>query len=287
MTPLRQKMIEDMQLRGLSQRTQEAYVRVVRQLAEHYAKSPAQISEAELRQYFLYLQNERQVSASSCRVALNGVKFLYQTTLRRRWPTLELIRPARTQKLPVILSQAEVRRILDCLRQPHHRTCLSTIYACGLRLLEGVRLQVKQIDSERQVLHLRHAKGGKERYVPLPERTLAVLRRYWLSHRNPVWLFPSGSSGGMATASRPRDESGVQKAFRKALAESGVNKTASVHTLRHSWATHLLEAGVNLRLIQAWLGHKSLTTTALYTHLTIKAEGQASQVINELMADLP
>jgi integrase/recombinase XerD len=263
MTPLRQKMIEDMQLRGLSARTRDSYVRVVRQLAEYYGKSPERISEAELRQYFLYLQTEKQVSASTCHVALNGVKFLYQYTLGRSWPTLEFIRPARAQKLPVILSVAEVQRILGCLRRPPYRVCLSTIYSCGLRLLEGVRLQVDQIDSSRMVLHLRQAKGNKDRYVPLPQRTLELLRGYWISHRNPVWLFPSTRSGGMATASQPRDESGVQKAFRRALADSGVNKTASVHTLRHSWATHLLEAGVNLRLIQTWLGHTSLTTTAI------------------------
>jgi integrase/recombinase XerD len=287
MTPLRQKMIEDMQLRGLARRTQDAYVRVVRQLAEHYGKPPDQLSEEELRQYFLYLQNERQYSSSSCRVALNGIKFLYVTTLRRPWPTLELIRPPKEEKLPVILSQAEVKRILGCLEQPVYRTCLGTIYSCGLRLLEGVQLQVKQIDSDRQVLHLRQAKGRKDRYVPLPKRTLGLLRGYWRSHRNPVWLFPRAKAVEMAIASRPRAESGVQKAFRKALEESGVNKAASVHTLRHSWATHLLEAGVNLRLIQEWLGHKSLTTTAIYTHLTVKAEGQAAEVINELMADLP
>ena len=287
MTPLRQKMIEDMQLRGKSKRTQESYVRVVRQLAEHYGKPPDQFNDEELRQYFLYLQNERHLSSSSCRVALCGLKFLYEVTLGRRWPTLELVQPAKEEKLPVILSRAEVQRILACLRQPVYRTCLGTIYSCGLRLLEGVHLQVQQIDSERQVLHLRQAKGRKDRYVPLPGRTLELLRSYWRSHRNPVWLFPTSRSNGMATASRPRDESGVQKAFRKALEESGVNKAASVHTLRHSWATHLLEAGVNLRLIQEWLGHKSLTTTAIYTHLTIKAQGQASQVIDELMADLP
>ena len=287
MTPLRQRMIEDMQLRGMSKRTQDAYVRVVRQLAEHYGQPPDQISEEELRQYFLYLQNERKYASSSCRVALNGIKFLYVTTLRRSWPTLELIRPPKEEKLPVILSQAEVKRILACLEQPAYRTCLGTIYSCGLRLLEGVHLQVQQIDSERQVLHLRQAKGRQDRYVPLPARTLGMLREYWRSHRHPVWLFPRANSVQMAIASRPRDESGVQKAFRKALEESGVNKAASVHTLRHSWATHLLEAGVNLRLIQEWLGHKSLTTTAIYTHLTVKAEGQASQIINELMADLP
>lgn len=287
MTPLRQKMIEDMQLRGLSARTQDSYVRAVRQLAEHYGKSPDQISEAELRDYFLYLENVKQVSPSTCRVRLNGIKFFYDYRLRRRWPTLTLMRPGRAQKLPVILSVGEVQRILKCVQKAHYRVCLSTIYGCGLRLLEGVRLQVEHIDSERQLLHLRGGKGNKERYVPLPERTLALLRSYWLSHRNRVWLFPSARSGGMATAKRPIDGSGVQKAFRAAVQESGVNKAATVHTLRHSWATHLLEAGVNLRLIQAWLGHKSLNTTALYTHLTLKAEGQALERLNELMAKLP
>jgi integrase/recombinase XerD len=287
MTPLRQKMIEDMQLRGLLPRTQESYVRVVRQLAEHYGKSPAQIGDEELRQYFLYLQNERKYASSSCRVVLCGLKFLYEYTLGRGWPTLELVRPAKEEKLPVILSREEVKCILACLEQPVYRTCLGTIYSCGLRLLEGVQLQVQQIDSERQVLHLRQAKGRKDRYVPLPSRTLGLLRDYWRRHRNPVWLFPRAKSVEMGIASRPRAESGVQKAFRKALDDSGVNKAASVHTLRHSWATHLLEAGVNLRLIQEWLGHKSLTTTAIYTHLTVKAQQQAGQVIDELMAELP
>jgi len=282
MTPLRQKMIDDMQLRGLSERTRDSYVRAVSQLAKHYGKSPERISEAELRQYFLYLEREKEASPSTCRVTLSGLKFLYEYTLRRSWPTLELIRPVHEQKLPVILSVAEVQQILGCLRRPAYRVCLSTIYGCGLRLLEGVRLQVNQIDSDRMVLHLRQAKGNKDRYVPLPQRTLEQLRGYWVSHRHPVWLFPSARDGG-----QPIDESGVQKAFRAALQESGINKAASVHTLRHSWATHLLEAGVNLRLIQAWLGHTSLTTTAIYTHLTVKAEAQATELINALMAELP
>ena len=282
MTPLRQKMIDDMQLRGLSERTRDSYVRAVSQLAEHYGKSPERISEAELRQYFLYLQREKEASPSTCRVTLCGLKFFYEYTLRQPWPMLELIRPVREQKLPVVLSRAEVQQILGCLRRPSYRACLSTIYSCGLRLLEGVRLQVDQIDSSRMVLHLRQAKGNKDRYVPLPQRTLELLRGYWVSHRHPVWLFPSAREWG-----KPLDESGVQKAFRAALQESGVNKAASVHTLRHSWATHLLEAGVNLRLIQAWLGHTSLTTTAIYTHLTVKAEAQAVERINALMAELP
>jgi site-specific recombinase XerD len=282
MTVLRQKMIEDMQLRGLSERTQETYVRVVRQLAEYYHKPPDQLSEAELRQYFLYLKNEKQVARSTCTQALCGLKFFYQQTLHRHWPILDFVRPSREHQLPVVLSRAEVQQILGCLRRPAYRVCLSTIYSCGLRLLEGVRLQVDQIDSQRMVLHLRQAKGNKDRYVPLPQRTLEQLRGYWVSHRQPVWLFPSAKEWG-----QPLDESGVQKAFRAALQESGINKAASVHTLRHSWATHLLEAGVNLRLIQAWLGHTSLTTTAIYTHLTVKAEAQATELINALMAELP
>jgi site-specific recombinase XerD len=157
------------------------------------------------------------------------------------------------------------------------------IYGCGLRLLEGVQLQVRDIDSGRRLLHVRGGKGNKDRYVPLPERTLAQLRGYWLKHRHRQWLFPGQGWGHKG----PMHESGVQKAFRAALQQSGIHKAASVHTLRHSYATHLLEAGVNLRLIQSYLGHDSLATTAIYTHLTYKAEVNAVETINQLMADLP
>lgn len=283
MTALRQKMMEDMQLRGLSARTQEAYVRAVRQLAEHYGKPPDQISEEELRQYFLYLKNGKQASRSTCTQVLCGFKFFYEQTLQRDWPTLSFIRPPREKKLPVILSQEEVRQILGCLRRPHYRVCLSTIYACGLRLSEGIQLQVADIDSARMLLHLRQGKGNQDRYVPLPQRSLELLRSYWLTHRHPTWLFPARR--GQSTA--PLASRGVQDAFHAALQESGIAKRATVHTLRHSWATHLLEAGVNLRLIQTYLGHHSLSTTAIYTHLTQRAEAMAAERLNELMADLP
>ena len=283
MTPLRQKMIEDMQLRGLSERTQDSYVRVVRQLAEYYHQPPDQLSEAELRQYFLYLKNEKQVSRSTCTQALCGLKFLYQQTLQRDWAILDFIRPPQEQKLPVILSVEEVRTVLSRVHQPHYRVCLSTIYACGLRLLEGVHLQVRDIDSDRMLVHVRGGKGNKDRYVPLPDTTLGQLRWHWCRHRHPVWLFP----GRGLSVSEPMDESGVQRAFRAALNESGINKAASVHTLRHSYATHLLEAGVNLRQIQSYLGHDSLATTALYTHLTAKTEVNAVEAIQQLMADRP
>jgi len=283
MTPLRQKMIEDMQLRGLSAWTQDSYVRVVRQLAEYYRKPPDQVTEAELRQYFLYLKNDKQVSRSTSTQALCGLKFLYQHTLQRDWTILDFIRPAQEHKLPVILSVAEVRAVLSQVRQPHYRVCLSTIYGCGLRLLEGVHLQVADIDSGRMLLHVRGGKGNKDRYVPLPERTLDQLRQHWRRHCHPRWLFPGRGLGVRA----PMDESGVQKAFRAALHQSNIAKTASVHTLRHSYATHLLEAGVNLRQIQSYLGHDSLSTTARYTHLTQSGAANAVAVINQMMADLP
>jgi len=292
MTALRQKMIDDMQLHGLSARTQEAYVRAVRQLVEHCHKPPDQIDEEDFRQYFLYLKNVRKVSRSTCTIALCGIKFFYEQTLQRPWHTFELIRPAPEHKLPVVLSVQEVGRILTCVHHPRYRVCLSTIYACGLRLLEGVRLQVKDIDGERKLLHVSQGKGGKDRYVPLPEACLRMLRQYWLTHRNRIWLFPSPQyalkeiTPFEQTACKPMHEVGVQRAFRAALQESGIQKEATVHTLRHSYATHLLEAGLNLRIIQSYLGHASPTTTALYTHLTSTSERPAVEAINELVAGL-
>jgi site-specific recombinase XerD len=278
-------MIEDMQLRGLSEKTQESYLRSVRQLAEHYHKAPDQISEEELRQYFLYLKNVRQVSHSSCTVALCGIKFFYERTLRREWPTLELVRSPREKKLPVVLSVEEVGQILGCVRRMKYRVCLGTLYSCGLRLKEGLHLQVGDIDSDRLQIHVRYGKGGKDRYVPLPERTLKMLRQYWVTHRHPEWLFPASNYKGWS-ATEPMNPSGVQKAFRAACQESGIQKHATVHTLRHSWATHMLEAGVNLRVIQAYLGHSSPNTTAIYTHLTRKAEVPAVAAINQVMDEI-
>jgi len=261
------------------------YVRAVRQLAEHYRKSPDLISEEELRQYFLYVKNVKQYSRSASTIALCGIKFFFEQTLHRDWTTLRFVRAPREKKLPVILSLEEVHRLLDCVRLPRYRVCLTTIYSCGLRLQEGTHLKVPDIDSSRMLIHVRHGKGGKDRYVPLPHRTLARLRQYWVTHRHPVLIFPAPGRGGnsLSTATAPMPRSSVQGAFREALKDSGIHKHASVHTLRHSWATHLLEAGVNLRLIQHYLGHNSPSTTALYTHLTVKAEATATEAINRLL----
>ena len=219
MTTLRQRMIEDLQLRGLAEKTQDAYVRAVRQLAEHYGKSPEQITEEELRQYFLYHKNVKKASRSTCTIALCGIKFFFQQTLGKEWTTFELVRPPKEKKLPVVLSIAEVQRVLSCVRLRHYRVCLSTIYACGLRLREGVHLRVMYIDSERQLIHVRKGKEAKDRYVPLPERILEMLRRHWITHRHPVWLFPARTRMGVppAAATSPMDVSGVQRAFRAAL----------------------------------------------------------------------
>ncbi len=285
MTALRRRMIEDMQLRGLAELTQSAYVRAVRELAVYYNKSPDQINEEEVRSYLLYLKDERKLARSTCTVVLCGIKFFYEYTLKQEMPILEQIRPKREKKQPVILSRSEVQDILSRIRLPHYQVCLSTIYACGLRNSEGAGLQVSHIDSARMQLHIRSGKGNKDRRVPLPEQSLIQLRQFWVTHHHPVWLFPKRNRGGVI----PRAESAmatesVGRAFKAALAESGISKAATVHTLRHSWATHLLEAGVHLRLIQQWLGHSSLNTTAHYTHLTQQAETRAAIQVNDLIA---
>jgi integrase/recombinase XerD len=191
MTPLRQKMIEDMQLGGLSERTQEAYVGAVKQLAEYYHKSPDLVTEEELRHYFLYLKNDKHVSCSTYTHALYGLRFFYQYTLKRTEAALDWVRPPKEKKLPVVLSVDEVRCILGCIRCQHYRVCLSTIYACGLRLREGLSLQVQDVDAERMVLHVRQGKGNKDRYVPLPSTTLTMLRDWWNMHHHPAWLSPA------------------------------------------------------------------------------------------------
>jgi len=288
MTALRQKMIEDMQLRGFAERTQEAYLSAVRQLAKYYQKSPDQIDEEELRQYFLFLKNEKHAARNTCTIALCGIKFFFQHTLGREWKTFDFLRPQKVQKLPVVLSVEEISRILKRVQLYHYRVCLTTIYACGLRLLEGVHLKVDDIDGQRKMLHIHLAKGNKDRYVPLPEACLNMLRQHWLTHRNPLWLFPALREDwlGPRKARKPMSESGVQRAFRAAVRECGIHKKATVHTLRHSYATHLLEAGVNLRIIQSYLGHASPATTAIYTHLTSNTQAKSLDTIDYLVSSL-
>ncbi len=289
MSPLRQRMLEDMQLRGLSARTQEAYTRAVWQLAQHYHRSPDQLSDEELRQYFLFLSNEKKIARPTATIALCGIKFFYEQTLKLPWPTLRFVRPQPEHKLPVVLSRKEVRRILALVKIPVYRACLKTIYACGLRLQEGTHLQVPDVDSARLLLHI-HGKAKQDRLVPLPQSTLHLLRAYWRTHRSPLWLFPAPTRHGLAHSlvhdGGPVTRCSVQSAFHRAWQHSGIAKPAHVHTLRHSYATHLLEAGVNLRLIQENLGHRSPRTTAIYTHLTREVRATLTDPLNHLMADL-
>lgn len=282
------RMQDDMQLAGLAARTQETYLGAARRLVNHYQKTPDQITEDDLRQYFLMLRNERKVARSTMTIALCGIKFLFERTLHRDWPTLTILRPPAEQKLPAVLSVTEVHDVLSRIRIPRYRVCLGLIYACGLRLLEGVNLSVPQIDSARKVLHIQGGKGNKDRYVPLPHRALTMLRRHWVTHRHPLWLFPMIDlhSGTAYDATKPMPPDGMQRAFRAAVQEAGLHKHVTVHTLRHSWATHLLEAGVSVRMIQVWLGHTSLRTTTRYTHLTSNAEQRASATLDRLLDGL-
>jgi len=280
MTPLRQQMIEDMQLNGLSASTQRLYAAAVGQLARHFHRSPDQLSEQDLREYFLYLTNQKKASRSTATIALCGSKFFYEKTLHRQWPTLELIRPAYYRKLPVVLSRDEVRRILNQVQVPAYRACLKTIYSCGLRISEAIHLKVASVDSSRMLL-LIDGKGNKQRYVPLPQVTLDLLRKHWCSHRHPQWLFPS-----------PRTQNGLlgqptlAQALSRASNAAGIHKAVHLHTLRHSYATHLLEAGVNLRIIQDNLGHRSARSTQIYTHLTAEVRAALTAPLNQLMEGL-
>ncbi len=284
MKDLRKRMTEDLQLRGYAPATQKVYLWAVTQLARFYHQSPAELTEEQLRSYFLHLTRAQPYATSSLKIAIAGIQFLYRRTLRRPWPVLDLARARREKRLPVVLSREEVRSILTRVRVPVYQVCLQTIYACGLRISEGVALQVEDVDSARMVLRVR-GKGNKERQVPLPEATLEGLREFWKGHRSRPWLFPALLQ---PRAPEPSWEEGpirmanVRLAFARSLAQSGVNKPAVVHSLRHSYATHLLEAGINLRLIQEFLGHSSPSTTAIYTHLSTEVRGQAQEAVNQL-----
>jgi len=283
---LRQRMTEDLQLAGLSERTQYAYVRAVRKLAEHYRQSPAQLTEAQVRDYLLFLKNERKFSPSALKIAHSGIKFFYSHTVVRDWATLLKLRVPRHKTLPDVLSIDEVHRILDAVRTPHNKAFLWTVYSLGLRLQEALALQVGDIDSARMLVHVHRGKGAKDRFIPLPARTLIVLREYWATHRNPQLLFPATGRDHQqaATATEPMGKASVQGAMRRVVLQLGFRKSVHVHTLRHSYATHLLEAGINLRLIQQYLGHSSLQTTMIYLHLTPAGQEQARGVIEQLMS---
>lgn len=285
MTPLRQRMIEDLRLRGYAERTVEAYTGAVAQLARFFNQSPDQLTEEQVRDYLVHLATVKKVARSTHTIALCGIKFFYEQTLERQWTVLDVARPKKEKKLPVVLSRDEVWKILDSVRNPIYRVCFITIYSCGLRLMEGAHLQVPNVDGARKMLHVT-GKGAKDRCVPLPDATLELLREHWCTHKDPLCLFPATrqpSQPASEAAVRPISRYSLQTAFQRALKQSGVRKRAHVHTLRHSYATHLLEAGVQLLAIQEYLGHSSPRSTAIYTHLTREIRDAALDPINRLV----
>ena len=286
MTPLEQRLIEDMKLFGYSKRTQDTYLYAVRKLTKHVQTSPDQITNEQLREYLLW--HKDKYARNTTKIALCGIKFFYQKILKKSMPVFDLARQPRGTKLPVVLTREEVYAVLANIRVLRHRACLSLIYSCGLRISEAVGMQVSQIDSKRMVVHVRAGKGAKDRYVPLPQPALALLRRHWKTHRHPTWLFPAPGRSGIreSEATRYLPLSSVQTVFKKSLREVGIHKDAHVHTLRHSYATHLLEEGADIRMISHYLGHKKLESTLVYTHLTPLLTRGVAEKINQVMACL-
>lgn len=281
-----ERSMKALQLHGVAQRTQESYTRMVRMLVDYYGKTPDLITEEELQEYFLHKKNVVKWSGAYLRICYCAIKFFFVNVLERKWHTFDYLRAKREQKLPAVLSQDEVRRVLNSVRMPHYHAYLYTVYSCGLRLEEGRCLEVSDIDSDRMMIHVHRGKGTKDRYVPLPHSTLATLRTHWATHRNPKLIFPAPGRcrQDAATAVTPISKTTVQEALRNAKKTAKIHKRGvSVHTLRHSYATHLLEQGVNLMVIQRYLGHSSLLTTMVYLHLTQKGHDDAAQIINHLM----
>jgi len=284
-----QKSVNALTLAGKGARTVEAYTRALRMLVTHCGKAPCEISEADLEAYFLHRRNVDRWSPNTMRICYCGIRFFFVCVLGRDWRLFQYLRARAESRLPAILSREEVRSILSCVHTAHNHAFLSTVYACGLRLQEALFLEISDIDSQRMMIHVHRGKGAKDRFVPLPHATLTLLREHWKQHRNARLLFPAygrdSRSGGISTT--PMAKSSVQGAFRRAKIEAGIRKASvSVHTLRHAYATHLLEAGVNLRVIQKYLGHSSIETTTLYLHLTRKGEENAYALINTVMEDL-
>ena len=281
MTPLRRKMLEDMQLRDFAARTQESYMAAVKGLAGHYMRPPDLISEEEVRSYFIHLVSVRKLSRSTIRIHLSGVRFFFETTLGRKWGVFDLVTPNRGLRLPAVLSREEVRRTLSSVRSLRVRTAMQAAYGGGLRLGEVCALRVGHIDGARMQIRIIGGKGRRDRNVPLSKRLHLRLQEYWLAERPADLLFPSRYRPG-----GPISCSALQHAFKLAARQAGVAKDVHFHTLRHCFATHLLECGVDLRVIQELLGHRSPQTTAVYTHLTDRTLDRLGAALEEITSAL-
>ncbi len=258
MTPLRLRMLEDMAVRNLAENTQSAYLQQIVAFARHFNRSPTELGPEEVRTYQVYLTKTRMLSPSSVSVATGALRFLYKVTLKRAWAVEDIPMPKRPFRLPVILSREEAMHFLDSVESIKHRAILMTAYAAGLRISEATHLKVTDIDSQRMMLRVDQGKGRKDRYVMLSPRLLESLREYWKAVRPTLWLFPGDLSG------QPITRGAVGLACQKAHRASGIAKPITAHSLRHAFATHLLESGTDVRTIQLLLGHRSLATTSRY-----------------------
>ena len=286
---LQRRYAEDLQLTGKANRTVRGYVRAVRQLADFCKRPPEELDDDDIRTYFLYLKNDRQFANGSMRVALSGIRTFYRLTCKRRFESLDRLRLQNVTALPEVLTIEQVQAIINAATTVRMRVYFWTVYSMGLRLNEALNLQVGDIDADRGLVHVHRGKGAKDRYVPIPSSTVDQLRQYWVKHRNRRWLFPADGRNhtlakkGLSKAKTPMSETAVQGAMKLIIAKIDFGKKVSIHTLRHSYATHLLEAGVSLKCIQKYLGHSSLMTTSLYLHLTETAEADARATIERLM----
>jgi site-specific recombinase XerD len=258
-------MTEDMQVRNFSPKTQCIYLEQVTKFANHFGKSPALLGQEEIRSYQVYLVEDRRVCWSTFNQTVCALRFLYSVTLGKDWSIKHIPFPKREKKLPIVLSLQEMSQFLESISNIKHRAILMTAYSAGLRISEVAKLKIGDIDSQRMVIHIRQGKGHKDRYVMLSPRLLTLLRQYYKQVRPRDWLFP-GNNLDQHICIRT-----VQQACHRAAKSSGISKAVTLHTLRHSFATHLLEAGADLRTIQLLLGHSSLKTTALYTHVSKSA----------------
>ena len=249
--------------RGCADRTRESYLEEVTGLARFYRRSPDQITDAEIQAYVVHLLRDRQLSWSTCNIVVCGLRFFYHITLKRDHATFSIPSPRQSGTLPIVLSREEVQRLLTHAAHPTHRTMLMTAYAAGLRLNEVLHLHVPDIDSARMTIRVVQGKGGKDRYTLLSARLLEALRAYWRVAHPRDWLFPAPKD-----SARPMDPSTLQKAYQRAKRRAGLTKPGGIHTLRHCFATHLLESGVDLHTIQRLLGHGHLSTTMRYLQLT-------------------
>ena len=266
MGKLRDQMVHDMDVRNFAPRTIESYVEGVRRLAKHYMKSPEELSDEEVQRFLLYIREERKLSASTCNQIRCALKFLYEVTLRRPCAALTVPPMRMAQKLPEILSRQEVERIIDASATLRDRVLLMATYGGGLRVSEVVALRPGDIDQERGVIRVEQGKGRKDRYTPLAERLVSEIERYYRVYGRPQhWVFPQRSD-----ASKHLDVSLAQKLFTTAKRRAGVTKAGGIHSLRHGFATHALEAGVDLPTLGRMLGHTSVNTTMRYLHTTTK-----------------